>query len=172
MYCHTPSLCEGVIPQNVFERKSPLEKAIDDIYKRFNASPVFINKRFNSSPIIGKKVATITIDEYPEIPVYKLKGVDSIMPPRITYSTSYEALRYAVDPMRSYRVKRIIYNNPATIVFWMDGTKTVVKKAKGEKFNKYTAFCAALAKKMYGNNSRVNAIVASGFDQTVKKEAK
>lgn len=160
MYCHTPSLCEGVIPQNVFERKSPLEKAIDDFYKRVN-----------SSPILGKKVATIMIDEYPEIPTNKLKGVDSIMPPRIM--NSYEAFRYAIaDPMRSYRVKRIIYNNPATIVFWMDGTKTVVKKAKGEKFNKYTAFCAALAKKMYGNNSRVNAIVASGFDQTAKKEAK
>ena len=169
-YGHTQSLCEGVIPQNVFERKSPLEKAIDDFYKRVNSSPVFINKRFNSSPVIGKKVATITIDEYPEIPVYKLKGVDSIMPPRIM--NSYEAFRFDVDPIRSYRVKRIIYNNPATIVFWMDGTKTVVKKAKGEKFNKYTAFCAALAKKMYGNNSRVNAIVASGFDQTAKKEAK
>lgn len=73
---------------------------------------------------------------------------------------------------KNYKVKRIIYNNPATIVFWEDGTKTVVKKAKGEKFNKYNAFCAALAKKLYGNNSRVNAIVASGFDQTEKKSKK
>lgn len=65
---------------------------------------------------------------------------------------------------------RIIYNDPATIVFWNDGTKTVVKKAKGERFNKYTAFCAALAKKIYGNNSRVNKIVKSGYDQKLNEQ--
>lgn len=74
------------------------------------------------------------------------------------------------------RPKRIIYNDPATIVFWTDGTKTVVKKSESckpkERFNKYHAFCAALAKKLYGNNSRVNAYVESGFDQTAKKKAK
>ena len=79
--------------------------------------------------------------------------------------------------MNSYNVvdgfyvpKRIIYNDPATIVFWKDGTKTVVKKAAKEPYNKYNAFCAALAKKVYGNNSRVNAFVASGDDQAKKKK--
>lgn len=61
--------------------------------------------------------------------------------------------------------ERILYNDPATIVFWKDGTKTVVKKSKGEKFNKYNAFCAALAKKIFENNSRVNKIVQSGVNQ-------
>lgn len=44
-----------------------------------------------------------------------------------------------------------------------------------EKFSKYHAFCAALAKKIYGNNSRVNAIVESGKDRphpTKKKKIK
>ena len=65
---------------------------------------------------------------------------------------------------------RIIYNNPATIVFWNDGTKTVVKLAKGEKFNKYYAFCAALAKRIYGTNSALTKLVNSGYDQTAKKK--
>ncbi len=69
-----------------------------------------------------------------------------------------------------YHVERIIYNDPATIVFWKDGTKTVVKRSEGEKFNKYYAFCAALAKKVLGNNTQVNKIVASGTDQTPKKK--
>lgn len=68
-----------------------------------------------------------------------------------------------------YIPEKIIYNNPATIVFWKDGTKTVVKKAPHEKFNTYHAFCAALAKKILGNNSRVNAIVKSGQYQTASK---
>lgn len=71
-----------------------------------------------------------------------------------------------------YNPVRIIYNNPATIVFWEDGTKTVVKKAKGEKFNKYYAFCAALAKKVYGNNSRVNRIVNSNANTDTSKKSK
>lgn len=64
-----------------------------------------------------------------------------------------------------YAPKKIIYNGPATIVFWEDGTKTIVKKAKGEKNNRYNAFCAALAKKLYGNNSVVNRLVKSGKEE-------
>lgn len=58
---------------------------------------------------------------------------------------------------------RIIYNPPATIVFWADGEKTVVKCSKTEEFNKYHGFCAALAKRVVGNNSQLTKIVESGF---------
>lgn len=60
---------------------------------------------------------------------------------------------------------RIIYNGPATIVFWDDGTKTVVKRAKKDKDNKYNAFCAALAIKLYGSNSAVCRYVNSGITE-------
>ena len=58
---------------------------------------------------------------------------------------------------------RIIYNPPATIVFWADGDKTVVKCSKSETYNKYHGFCAALAKRVVGNNSQLMKIVESGF---------
>lgn len=64
-----------------------------------------------------------------------------------------ERLRMAPQP------EKIVYNDPATIVYWQDGFKTVVKRSENEPENKYAAFCAALAKKVYGNNSRVNRIV-------------
>lgn len=54
---------------------------------------------------------------------------------------------------------RIIVNGPATIVFWEDGTKTVVKCIDGEPWDIYHAFTAALAKKVYGNNSRIHKIL-------------
>ena len=63
-----------------------------------------------------------------------------------------------------YIPKKIIYNGPATIVFWKDGTKTVVKCHEGTENNHYNAFCAALAKKILGNNSKVNRIVKSGIE--------
>lgn len=71
-----------------------------------------------------------------------------------------------------YTPRKIIFNDPVSVVFWQDGTKTIVRRTKGEKFNKYTAFTAALAKKIFGNNTRVNAIVKSGIDQKEKDAAK
>jgi len=78
----------------------------------------------------------------------------------------------SIDPLSLFPAKipmfipkKIIYNGPATIVFWDDGTKTVVKCSKKDKDNKYNAFCAALAKKIYGSNSKVNSIVAEGKEE-------
>lgn len=72
----------------------------------------------------------------------------------------------------SLDIRRIIKNGPATIVFWEDNTKTVVVRKKGEKDNMYYAFCAALAKRIYGNNSQVNKIVKSIVDETKKTSKK
>lgn len=54
---------------------------------------------------------------------------------------------------------KIIKNGRATIVLWPDGTKTVVKLAAGDEPSDYAAFTAALAKKVYGSNSRIKAIL-------------
>ena len=47
-------------------------------------------------------------------------------------------------------IKSAIYNDPATIVFWEDGTKTVVK-CKNEKFDPEKGLAMAFSKKMLGN---------------------
>ena len=48
-------------------------------------------------------------------------------------------------------IKRVIFNDPATIVLWADGTKTVVKCAKDEKFDPEKGLAMAIAKKALGN---------------------
>ena len=48
------------------------------------------------------------------------------------------------------KIKDVIYNDPATIVFWEDGTKTVVK-CKNEKFDPEKGLAMAFSKKMLGN---------------------
>lgn len=47
-------------------------------------------------------------------------------------------------------IKSVIYSGPATIVFWEDGTKTVVK-CKNEKFDPEKGLAMAFSKKMLGN---------------------
>jgi hypothetical protein len=48
------------------------------------------------------------------------------------------------------KIKDVIYNRPATIVFWEDGTKTVVK-CKNEKFDPEKGLAMAFSKKILGN---------------------
>lgn len=48
-------------------------------------------------------------------------------------------------------IKRVISNDPATIVFWDDNTKTVVK-ADREMFDKEKGLAMAICKKVYGKN--------------------
>lgn len=65
------------------------------------------------------------------------------------------------------KVDRIVFNDPATIVFWKDGTKTIVKCSDNENFNPYFGFCAAVAKRVFGNNSQVRKMVESGYFQDI-----
>lgn len=65
---------------------------------------------------------------------------------------------------------RIFQNNNATIVFWDDRTKTVVKKMDGQKDDIYDAFCAAFAKKMFGSNSKIKKMVDSVYETPKKEE--
>ena len=48
-------------------------------------------------------------------------------------------------------IKDVIFNDPATIVLWADGTKTVVK-AENEPFDPEKGLAMAIAKKALGNN--------------------
>lgn len=56
------------------------------------------------------------------------------------------------------KIERVIFHDPATIVFWRDGTKTVVK-AQNEKFDKEKGLLAAIAKKVYDNKGSFNNVI-------------
>ena len=67
-------------------------------------------------------------------------------------------------------IDRIIFNDPATIVFWKDGTKTVVKAAN-EPFSEEKGLAIAIAKRYFGNMSRFKKALKNATRQE-KKEAK
>lgn len=52
------------------------------------------------------------------------------------------------------RIDNVIFNNPATIVFWSDGSKTVVKCQEGDEFDPEKGLCMAIAKKSFGNKGK------------------
>lgn len=53
-------------------------------------------------------------------------------------------------PALSNTISNVIFNDPATIVFWADGTKTVVK-AQDEAFDPEKGLAMAICKKVFGN---------------------
>lgn len=79
--------------------------------------------------------------------------VRSNMPPafssRISYASYSETMRKNL--VYPFKIKNVIFNEPATIVFWADGTKTVVKCQEGDVFDPEKGLAMAFMKKVLGN---------------------
>ena len=58
-------------------------------------------------------------------------------------------------------IKRIVFNPPATIVFWADGSKTVAKCMDGQKFEEYAGFAVACMKKIFGSTTKAMEVMDS-----------
>ena len=50
-------------------------------------------------------------------------------------------------------IDRVIFNDPATIILWKDGSKTVVKRSDDDIWDPEKGFCMAVIKKLYGRTS-------------------
>lgn len=55
-------------------------------------------------------------------------------------------------------IKNVIFNNPATIVFWADGTKTVVKCGRDDKFDPEKGLAMAISKYFFDNAGYYNDV--------------
>lgn len=68
-----------------------------------------------------------------------------------TNALKYGIDNYSTEVHRTLAIKKVIFNEPATIVFWEDETKTVVKCSENEAFDKEKGLAMAIVKKMLGN---------------------
>lgn len=58
----------------------------------------------------------------------------------------------------TFEIKEVIFNNPATIVLWNDGTKTVVKCDPDDIYEKEVGLALCIAKKALGNQGNYNNV--------------
>lgn len=65
-------------------------------------------------------------------------------------------------------IRKVIFNDPATIVLWSDGSKTVVKCGPEDTFDMEKGLAMAIVKKMAGNDNRFHKV----FKQYSKKKKK
>lgn len=74
------------------------------------------------------------------------------------YDRLCKSLRDAHEAQK-YTPIKIIQNGPAYIVFWKDGTKTMIKKKEDDLDDPYAAFGQALMIKIFGTTSGAHKMV-------------
>lgn len=67
--------------------------------------------------------------------------------------------------------EQVIFNPPATIVYWKDGTKTVVR-CDNDEFSEEFGFAMACVRKVYGTRNQFKAQYKNALRPYLKKEKK
>lgn len=60
-------------------------------------------------------------------------------------------IKNIIELGKEIRIRKVIFSGPATIVFWNDGDKTVVKCTKGDQLNYEMGIAMCTLKKLFGD---------------------
>lgn len=102
---------------------------------------------------IKKKTYPLDVGSlYPNLTIDRLNRAFGIQ--SIAVGHDYMDGRKKMRKSKLPEIKKVIFSNPATIVIWEDGTKTVVKAQGKERFNKEKGLAMAITKKALGNDSK------------------
>ena len=144
---------------------------INDLGGEAYFEPLMVNKEAILKEILGvnekenetmnKETKTLTAMELSEI---EHEAYDRGYARGKDVGTIETKVRYGYDHWcikDNLKIKKVIFNDPATIVFWADGTKTVSKAHGEDKFDKEIGLTVCIAKKAMGNKKK--------WDQVFKK---
>lgn len=69
-------------------------------------------------------------------------------------NSAKELSKNRMNSFKNYlpKIERAIFNDPATIVFWSDGDKTVVKCRENDIYDPEKGLAMAISKKAFGND--------------------
>ena len=91
---------------------------------------MYMNSSYGAEGISTSNIATGTINNA------------SVSTRKVAYNSMWKRTK----------IKNVIFNDPATIVFWSDGTKTVVKCGENDIYDPEKGLAMAVAKKYIGTN--------------------
>lgn len=86
-----------------------------------------------------------------EIAARKIGELTSLSELRVKEESEHNAGLTRMQKFGVPKIEKVIFSDPATIVFWKDGTKTVVK-AHNEPFDAEKGLAMAISKKALGND--------------------
>lgn len=84
---------------------------------------------------------------------------------------SMQKLMEEIEMNRRFEIKKVIFNDPATIILWGNGDKTVVKCRLGDEFDPEKGLAMAISKYVLGNNYEYYNIFKHYLKPYSKKES-
>lgn len=88
-------------------------------------------------------------DFIPDMPVVPYTDYTS----RYIASDTYATFTFMSNlHIYNMEISKVIFNPPATIVFWKDGEKTIVKCGEGDIFDQEKGLAMAICKRLFGSN--------------------
>ena len=166
-----------------FEHMKPVPIEFNSVNDRINLDTFKCTGRYDSDGIQSIWVTAFMVGRWNEVEIsfaedmrlvthggFYLKAINSELRTLMGTIKFYSIKHITVDKgTRSLRaiyelkVEKIITNGPATIVFWNDRTKTIVKRDNYDEDDLYDAVANALAKKIFGSTSK--------FHKTIDKKS-
>lgn len=110
------------------------------------------------------------IDEFGKVHTIEDYCVQDIELTEQLYRTMINS-HYGMNPPYIPAIKDVIFNPPATIVFWIDGTKTVVKVDEYDSFDPEKGLAMAISKKALGNQGNYYNVFKKWVNSYYVKEA-
>ncbi len=66
-----------------------------------------------------------------------------------------------------FEIEKVIFSGKATIVFWSNGEKSVVKCQKGDTYSQEEGLAMAICKMMYGNDNTFNDVINAAMKKAI-----
>lgn len=85
--------------------------------------------------------------------------------------TEAEGYKNGTVKLKEIYIKEVLYRNPATIVFWSDGTKTVSKCSKNDQYSPDAGLMCCCMKKLFGSK-QVRMLVDDWVPENVNETSK
>lgn len=133
------------------------EDGFKSVFKTYQEANEALSKKYGKRKEYDKMTNYKNIVVYIDGKCYKPTNGDFAI--RVGEYPHYD-LRVELDPAymvkerfhnRCPEIKDVIFNPPATIIMWSDGTKTVVKTQNGEAYDPEKGLAMAYLKKALGN---------------------
>ncbi len=117
----------------------------------------------STTPTTALKEAINSVSPYNKGRLDSLSSLDIIFSPlnhlkrKIPYvNVDTKEIAYKDGLVKELTPINVMFNPPATIVFWEDGEKTVVKCGKDEPYDKEKGLAMAFCKRVWDNAGRFN----------------
>lgn len=101
----------------------------------------------------------LTHESYNQYPEVSIRGTldDRLIGEKNVFTVS-DFIRRSMA-VNTYFINKVIFNPPATVILWADGTKTVVKCGEHDEFDPEKGLVMAITKKLLGNKGNYYNVI-------------